>query len=159
MGITRLSTALKPAPTKVTTKGPSSVASMPEQIRLKHGNGPNMFGRDSSVRRMGHWLDEIGAADLATEAEMGRRVGCGALFTEDSRLNFPSRTGSRSWMGGNDTILTPFSLSPTTDMAVDSLPALFLAYCTIADSDDILSINDRLAPRASDSDPVPLITD
>jgi hypothetical protein len=39
-------------------------------------------------------------------------------------------------------ILTPFSLSPTTNMAVDSLPALFLAYCMIANSDDVVSIDD-----------------
>jgi hypothetical protein len=58
-----------------------------------------------------------------------------------------------------DTILTPFSFSPTTDTAVDSLPALFLTYCTLADSDDVLSIDDRIAPRASASDPVPLLTD
>jgi hypothetical protein len=91
---------------------------------------------------MGHWLDEIGAAGSVTEAEMEQRAGSGAPFTEDSRLNFPSQTGSRPWMGGNDTILTPFSLSPTTDTAVDSLPALFLAYCTIADTDDVVSIDD-----------------
>jgi hypothetical protein len=41
-----------------------------------------------------------------------------------------------------DTILTPFSLSPTTDSAVDSLPKLFLAYCTLVDTDDVLSPND-----------------
>jgi hypothetical protein len=73
---------------------------------------------------------------------MGRRAGSGAPFTEDSRLDLPSRTGSRPWTGGDDTILTLFSISPTTDMAVDSLPALFLAYCTLADSDDVLSIDD-----------------
>jgi hypothetical protein len=58
-----------------------------------------------------------------------------------------------------DTILTPFSNSPTTDSAVDCLPTLFLAYCTLADSDDMLSIDDRVMPRASGSDPVPLLTD
>jgi hypothetical protein len=57
-----------------------------------------------------------------------------------------------------DTILTPFSVSPTTDTAVDSLPALFLAYCTLADSDDVLSIDDRVVPQGSASDPVPLLT-
>jgi hypothetical protein len=59
----------------------------------------------------------------------------------------------------DDTILTPFSVSPMTDTVVDSLPTLFLAYCTLADSDDILSINDQVAPRGSASDPVPLLTD
>jgi hypothetical protein len=50
-----------------------------------------------------------------------------------------------------DTILTPFSLSPLMDMAVDSLPGLFLTYCTITDLDDVLSIDDRTVPQASDS--------
>jgi hypothetical protein len=56
-------------------------------------------------------------------------------------------------------ILTPFSLSLTTDMAVDSLPALFLAHCILADSDDIMSDDDRVVPQGSDLDPVPLLTD
>jgi hypothetical protein len=59
----------------------------------------------------------------------------------------------------NDMILTPFSLSPTTDTAVDCLPALFLAYCTLADSDDALSIDDRVTPRPSVINPIPLLTD
>jgi hypothetical protein len=58
-----------------------------------------------------------------------------------------------------DTILTPFSLSPTTDSAVDSLPKLFLAYCTLMDTDDVLAPDDRVAPWGSGSDPVPLLTD
>jgi hypothetical protein len=57
-----------------------------------------------------------------------------------------------------DTILTPFSLSPMTDTAVDSLPELFLAYCTLADSDDIMSDDDQVVPRGSGSDSVPLLT-
>jgi hypothetical protein len=61
-------------------------------------------------------------------------------------------------MGGDDTILTPFSLSSMTDTAVDSLPELFLAYCTLADSDNVMSDDDRVVPRGSDSDPVPLLT-
>jgi hypothetical protein len=56
-------------------------------------------------------------------------------------------------------ILTPFSLSPMTDTAVDSLPTLFLAYCMIADSGDVVSIDDRVTPQASASDPVPFLTD
>jgi hypothetical protein len=62
-------------------------------------------------------------------------------------------------MGGDDTILTPFSLSPMTDVAVESLPALFLAYCMLADSDNVLSPDDQVAPRGSGSDLVPLLTD
>jgi hypothetical protein len=57
-----------------------------------------------------------------------------------------------------DTILTPFSFSPMTDMAVDSLPELFLAYCTLADSNDIMSDDDRVVLQGSDSDTVPLLT-
>jgi hypothetical protein len=62
-------------------------------------------------------------------------------------------------MGGDDTTLTPYSLSPMTDMMGDHLPALFLTYCTFADSDDMLSIDDRVMPQPSASNPVPLITD
>jgi hypothetical protein len=141
---TRLLMPQKPAPTKATTKGFLSVASMPEQLRLNNENGPDVFGRDSPVRRMGHWSDRIGAAGSATEAEMEWRMGSGVLFTKNSRPDFPSRTGSRLWTGGDDTILTPFSLSPMTDMVVDSLPALFLDYCTIANSDNVVSISDWL---------------
>jgi hypothetical protein len=57
-----------------------------------------------------------------------------------------------------DTILTPFSLSPMTDTAVDSLPELFLAYCILADSDDIMSADDQVVPRGSGLDPIPLLT-
>jgi hypothetical protein len=90
---------------------------------------------------MVHWSDKIGVADSVTETETGRRVGCG-VSSEDSRLDSSSQTGSRPWTGGDDTILTPFSLSPTTDTTVDSLPELFLAYCTLADSDDVMSDDD-----------------
>jgi hypothetical protein len=113
---------------------------MPRRDRLNtNGNGPNAFGRDSPVRRIGHWSDEIGIAGSATEAEMGRCTGRGAPFIENPGLDLPSQTGSRPWTGGDDTILTLFSVSPITDTVVDSLPALFLAYCTLADSDDVLS--------------------
>jgi hypothetical protein len=106
---------------------------------------------------MVHWSDKIGVADSVTETEMGWREGCGAP-SEDSRPGLSSRIGSRLWTGGDDTILTPFSLSPTTDTAVDSLPELFLAYCTLADSDNVMSDNDRVVPWGSDLDPVPLLT-
>jgi hypothetical protein len=133
---------------------------MPRRNRLNpNGNGPDAFGWDSPVQRMVHWSDEIGIVGSATEAEMGQRVGSGASFIQDSRLDLPSRTGSRPWMGGDDTILTSFSLSPMTDTAVDSLPALFLAYCTLADLDDVTPDDDRVVPRGSVSDPVSLLTD
>jgi hypothetical protein len=131
---------------------------MPRRNRLNtNGNGPDDFGWDSPVRGWGAGQTKLVVANLATEAETGRRAGCGAP-SEDSRLNPSSRTGSRPWTGGDDTILTPFSLSPMTDMVVDSLPELFLAYCTLTDSDDIMSDDDRTAPRGSDLDPVPLLT-
>jgi hypothetical protein len=44
-------------------------------------------------------------------------------------------------------------------VAVDCLPTLFLAYCTLADSDDVLTANDQVAPRGLALDPVPLLTD
>jgi hypothetical protein len=130
---------------------------MPRRNRLNtNGNGPGDFGRDSPVRGWGTGQTKLVVVDSATEAETGRRVGCGAP-SEDSRLDLPSRTGSRPWTGGNDTILTPFSLSPMTDTTVDSLPELFLAYCILADSDDIMSDDDRAVPRGSGMDPVPLL--
>jgi hypothetical protein len=46
-----------------------------------------------------------------------------------------------------------------TDMVVDSLPTLFLAYCTLVDTDDMMSPDDRVMPQGSGSDPVPLLTD
>jgi hypothetical protein len=120
----------------------SSLASMPRRNRLNtNGNGPDAFGRDSPVWRMVHWSDEIGEADSVTATETRWCEGCGAP-SKDSKLDLSSQTGSRPWTGGDDMILTPFSLSPTTDMAVDSLPVLFLAYCTLADSDDIMSDDD-----------------
>jgi hypothetical protein len=137
----------------------SSLASMPRRNRLNtNGNGPDAFGRDSPVWRMVHWSDEIGVVDSVTETETGQCEGCG-VPSEDSRPSLSSQTGSRPWTGGDDMILTPFSTSPTTDTVVDSLPTLFLAYCTLADSDDIMSDNDRVVPQGSDLDPVPLLTD
>jgi hypothetical protein len=132
---------------------------MPRGNGLKNGNEPDAFSWDSPVQGLGHWLDEIGAAGLTAEAKTKWHVGSGAPFNKDSRLNFPSRIGSQAWMRGDDTILTSFSLSSMTDTAVDSLPTLFLAYCMIADSDDAITIDDRIAPRPSALDPVPLLTD
>jgi hypothetical protein len=156
--ITPTSTTRKHVPITGIMRASSSWASMPRRNRPNtNGNGPDDFGRDSPVWGWGAGQTKLVVAGSATEAETGRRVGCGAL-PEDSRLDLSSRTGSRPWTGGDDTILTPFSLSPMTDAAVDSLPELFLAYCTLADSDDIMSDDDRAVPRGSDSDPVPLLT-
>jgi hypothetical protein len=107
---------------------------MPRGKRLNYGNEPDAFGQDSPVWGLGHWLDEIGTAGSATEAEMGWCVGSGAPSIKGFRLGSPSQLRSRPWTGGDDTILTPFSLSPITDSATDFLPDLFLAYCTITDT-------------------------
>jgi hypothetical protein len=152
---THLLTPQMPAPIRATTNGFPSAASMPDRLRLKNGNGPDASSWDSPVQGLGHWSDEIGAAGSATEAETERCAGSGAPFIENLKRNFPSRTGFRPWTGGDDTILTPFFLSPMTDTAVDLLPALFLDYCTIADSYDEVSI----VPQLSASDLVPLLTD
>jgi hypothetical protein len=158
-GIIPSSITLKPVPIMGIMRTSSSLVSMPRRNRLNtNGNGPDAFGQNSPVRRMVHWSDEIGETGSVTEAETERRVGSGALFTEDSKKDLPSQTGSRPWTGGDDTILTPFSLSPMTGMAVDSLPELFLAYCTLANSDDVMSDDDRVVPRGSDLDPIPLLT-
>jgi hypothetical protein len=157
-GITPTSTTHEHVPITGIMRASSSRANMPRWNRLNtNGNGPDDFGRDSPVRGWGAGRTKLVVADSAAEAETGWRAGCGAL-SEDSRLDLSSRTGSRPWTGGDDTILTPFSSSPITDAAVDSLPELFLAYCTLADSDDIMSDDDRVVPRGSGSDPVPLLT-
>jgi len=62
------------------------------------------------------------------------------------------------------TILTLFSFSSLCNLAVDSLPELFLAYCTIQGIRERDMWNDsipntRLVPNPYDSDPMPLITD
>jgi hypothetical protein len=159
MGITHSLTTLTLAPTREITKGLSLAASMPRWNRLNNGNGPNAFGRDSPVQGLGHWSDEIGTVGSVAEVKTEWRIGSGAPFNEDSRINFRSRIGSRPWTGGDDMILTPFSLSPMTDTAVDCLSTLFLAYCTLADSDDDISADNRVTSRSSASNPIPLLTD
>jgi hypothetical protein len=145
-GITPTSTTRKHVPITGIMRASSFQASMPRRNRLNpNGNGPDNFGWDSPVQGWGAGQSKLVVADSAAEAEMGRRVSYG-VPSEDSRPNLSSQTGSRPWTGGDDTILTPFSLSPTTDSAVDSLPKLFLAYCTLADTDDVLSPDDRVAP-------------
>jgi hypothetical protein len=140
--ITPTSTTHEHVPITGIMRASSSWASMPRRNRLNaNGNGPNDFGWDSPVRGWGAGQLKLVEVDSATEAETGRRVGSG-VPSEDSKLDPPSRTGSRPWTGGDDTILTPFSFSPMTDTAVDSLPELFLAYCTLADSDDAKSDDD-----------------
>jgi hypothetical protein len=64
----------------------------------------------------------------------GTGVWAGAPV-EDSRLNHRTmpRLEPQPLTGGGDTILTPFSFSLSCDSAVDLLPELFLAYCTIHD--------------------------
>jgi hypothetical protein len=157
-GITPTSTTRERAPITGIMRASSSRANMPRRNRLNtNGNGPNDLGWDSPVRGWGTGRLKLVVADSVTEAETGRRAGCGAP-SEDSTLDLSSRTGSRPWTGDDDTILTPFSLSPMTDTTVDSLPELFLAYCTLADSDDIMPDDDRVIPRGSGTDPVPLLT-
>jgi hypothetical protein len=80
-------------------------------------------------------------------------VGCRSPKTQDSTSCL--RQDLDPGWGGDDTILTLFSLSPMTDTAVDCLPALFLNYCTMATSDNALYICDRIMPWASDLSSVP----
>jgi hypothetical protein len=94
-GITYSSTTPTPAPTGEITKESSLAASMPRRNRLKYGNGPNVFGRDGPVWRLGHWSDEIGTVGSVTKAEMEWHTGSGVPFNKDSRLNFQSWIGSR----------------------------------------------------------------
>jgi hypothetical protein len=158
-GIILTSTTPKHVPIMGIMRASSSQVGMPRRNRLNtNGNGPDDLSRDSPVRGWGAGQSKLVVADSVAEAKMGRRMSCG-VPSEDSRPDPSSRTGSRPWTGGDDMILTPFSLSPTTDSVVDSLPELFLAYCTLADTDDVLSPDDRVTPRGSGLDPVPLLTD
>jgi hypothetical protein len=69
-GIIPSSMPPKPVPITGIMRMSSSRASMPRRNRLNtNGNGPDVFSRDSPVRRMVHWSDEIGAVGSATEAE------------------------------------------------------------------------------------------
>jgi hypothetical protein len=141
-GITPSSITPERVPITGIMRASSSRANMPRGNRLNtNENGPEDFGRDGPVRGWGTSQLNLVVADSAAEAETGRHAGCRAP-SEDSRPDPSSRTGSRPWMRGDDTILTLFSISSVTDMAVDSLPELFLAYCTLADSDDIMSDDD-----------------
>jgi hypothetical protein len=110
--------------------------------------------RDTSVRGWGTDLDEIGAADLASAARMARCEGRGHHAKNlDSRLNLgTSRIGSRPWTGGDVTSplipsysapLSAYSSSSETDSAVDTLPMLFLAYCTMTQTDYDTTSDDR----------------
>ena len=64
-------------------------------------------------------------------------------------------------MAINVTTLTPFSFSPSCDSAIDSLPELFLAYCTLQVSENEAcndSIPDTRTTPDQDFDPVPFLT-
>src|SRR5882757_840072 len=114
---TRTSSTRTPVPTKETTRGSYSQDYMPRRKRLKDGNGPDTDGRDSPMRWTEHWTDENGAAGSAVAVETDQCVGGGAGHEDlnDSRLNFPSRIGLRTKTGGDDTFLTPYSISTMTD--------------------------------------------
>ena len=105
-----------------TTREKAHPSGMPRGNRLKNGNGPEVFARDSGTRGMGHATDEIGELGLATEAKTDQCEGGGTghkesfhqrAFSprEDSRID-SSRIGLRPSLGGDVTTLTPFSLSP-----------------------------------------------
>ena len=92
---------------------------------------------DTSTQWLGCQSDEqtnIGVASSVTETETGWRAGGGAIH-EDLRLNNRSQIGPQPSTRGDVTILTPFSTSLMTDMSVDTLPLLFLAYCALNHSD------------------------
>ena len=156
-------------PTTGTTKGRAPLSGMPRRKRLKYGNGPGVFARDSSTQGMGRATDEIGEAGLATEAKTDQCEGGGIGHSEsfhqralspceDSRLN-SSQIGLRPSLGGDVMTLTPFSFSPMTDTSVGCLPKLFLAHCTITDTSSPDSCPDSWAiPDMMADDPMPLLS-
>ena len=120
-------------------QGKAPPSGMPRRNRLKYGNGPRVFARDSGTRGLGRATDEIGEAGLAIEAKTDQCEGGGTGHQEsfhrravspceDSRLN-SSWIGLQPSLGGDVTTLTPFSFFPMTDISVGCLPELFLAYC------------------------------
>jgi hypothetical protein len=96
------------------------------------GNG--LEEKSETGQCVGGALATIGCSRPRERDGDGTGARAGALV-EDSRLNHRTepRLVPRTSTGGDDTILTPFSFSPSCDSAVDSLPKLFLAYCTIHD--------------------------
>jgi hypothetical protein len=88
--ITPTSTTRKRVPITGIMRASSSWVSMPRRNRLNtNGNGPDDFSRDSPVRGWGTGQLKLVVADSAREAEMGQRMGCGAL-SEDSRPDLSS---------------------------------------------------------------------
>ena len=156
-------------PTTGTTREWAPLLGLPRGKRLKHGNGPRVFARDSGTQGLGHTMDKIEEAGLATEAKTGQCEGRGtghkgsfhqqALSPcEDSRLNL-SRIGLRPLLGGDVVALTPFPFSPMMDTSVGCLPELFLAYCTLADTFFPDSCPDnRAIPDMMADDPMPLLS-
>ena len=163
-GVTTPTSTPNSALITATTTGLYPKANMPRRNRLKVGNGPDVRDQDSPVRRTVHWPAGIGEADTAKEA-VTAWCGVGAHMHQDSRLNFPSRIGPRPWLGGDDTnsfssdsSLSLYYISPMTDPSVDSLPLLFLAYCTMTDPTSHLVPDDRSPLDMLTDDPAPCLS-
>jgi hypothetical protein len=162
----------------------------PHRLLRAHARGRHMPLQQEPRRknpargsRLGSGVEMKGNG-LGEKSETGQCVG-GALIThgcsgpnkrgwdgtnawagasvEDSRLN--PRLDSRTSTGGDDTTLTPFSFLPSCDSAIDSLPELFLAYCTLQVSEYEACYDSnpdtRPVPESAfghDSDLVPFLT-
>jgi hypothetical protein len=143
-------------PTEEATAEESYKETTPRKRRRMKGSG---LGEKSETGQcVGGALITHGCSGPDKRGRDGTDAWAGALV-EDSRLN--PRLGSRTSTGGDDTFLTPLSFSPSCDSAIDSLPDLFLAYCTLQVSEyeacDDSNPDTRTVPDR-DSDPVPFIT-
>ena len=151
------------AHTRATTVAKPYLENTPRKRRQMKGIG---LGEKSKTGQcVGGAPATIGCSRPCERDKDGTGAWVGAPV-EDSRLNHQTepRLEPQTSTGGDDTILTPFSFSPSCDSAVDLLPELFLAYCTIHDmavrcKSPASDIHARPVPDPYNSDPVPLLTD
>ena len=96
--------------------------------------GSGLREKSETGQCVGGALIEIGCSKPHERDGDGTGAWAGAPV-KDLRLNHQAESwlGPRTMTGGDDMTLTPFSFFPSCDLAVDSLPELFLAYCTIHD--------------------------
>jgi hypothetical protein len=75
----------------------------------------------------------------STKARMVQREGGGAVQDDGRSRRRSVVPEAPPSTGGDVTICTPFSFSPSTDDVVDALPDLFLAYLSLSDIDHVMT--------------------